>query len=61
MNNLYKAFAEGYNLGTRAAKQVYGGRTKIEVQQYQTKDSAIKMEKLDNGTIHNIGGRSIPF
>ena len=60
MNNLFKAFVDGYTLGERAARQIYGGKT-IKVKQCNTTDGVIEMVRLDNGTIHNIGGRSIPF
>ena len=61
MSNLFEVFVNSYELGQKAARKAYGGKTQIHVKQYQTNDATIRMERLDNGTIHNIGGRSIPF
>ena len=61
MSDLFKVFADSFTLGAETARKIYGGKTRINVEQYQTNDATVRLTRLDNGTIHNIGGRSIPF
>ena len=57
ITNLSAAFAEGYQLGRRAARQSLG--TKIKVH-YTPHVEELEFTRLDNGTIINYG-RYLPF
>lgn len=55
-----QAFAEGYALGKQVAERAYKKGSKLNII-YKPTDGDIRLEKLEDGRIVNIGGFSIPF
>lgn len=58
---LANAYAEGYDLGLRYARQYLKGVGKKININYTPTSEELEMVELDCGGMLNLGGRSLPF
>ena len=59
-DRIAKAFNEGYELGARYARHLYGMPRRIEVEYIENTDTELEFTRLGDGSILNYG-RSMPF